>query len=59
MKPDHYSTPVKLKAGVNTILVKLAQEPPPPQLPPPNHWRFMLRVCDASGAAIRDASQKR
>jgi hypothetical protein len=52
-KPDHYVAPVKLKAGVNTILVKFAQEPPPPQLPKPNHWRFMLRVCDASGAAIK------
>jgi hypothetical protein len=51
--PDHYSAPIKLKAGVNTILVKFAQEPPPPQLPAPNHWRFMLRVCDANGAAIR------
>jgi hypothetical protein len=52
-KPDHYVAVVKLKPGVNTILVKFAQERPPPQLPPPNHWRFMLRVCDASGAAIK------
>jgi hypothetical protein len=52
-KPDHYVAAVKLKPGVNTILVKFAQAPPPPQLPAPNHWRFMLRVCDASGAAIK------
>jgi hypothetical protein len=52
-RPDHYVATVKLKPGVNTILVKFAQEPPPPQLPRPNHWRFMLRVCDAGGAAIR------
>ena len=52
-RPDHYVAQVKLKPGVNTILVKFAQEPPPPQLPPPNHWRFMLRVCDPSGAAIQ------
>jgi hypothetical protein len=54
-RPDHYVAAIKLKPGVNTILVKFAQEPPPPQLPPPNHWRFMLRVCDASGAAIPHA----
>lgn len=53
MKHDHYAARVKLKAGVNTILVKFSQEPPPPQLPKPNHWRFLLRVCDASGAAIK------
>ena len=51
--PDHYVAAVKLKPGANTILLKFAQEPPPPQLPPPNHWRFMLRICDASGAAIK------
>jgi hypothetical protein len=54
-RPDHYVAQVKLKPGVNTILVKFAQEPAPPQLPPPNHWRFMLRVCDPSGAAIRES----
>jgi hypothetical protein len=56
MAPDHYVAPVKLKAGVNTIVLKFAQEPPPPVLPKPNHWRFLLRVCDASGAAIRQAN---
>lgn len=56
MRPDNYVAKVKLKPGVNTILVKIGQEPPPPQLPPPNHWRFMLRVCDATGAAIRAAT---
>jgi hypothetical protein len=55
-RADHYVAPVKLKAGVNTILIKFAQATPPPQLPRPNHWRFMLRVCDGSGAAI---AQKR
>jgi hypothetical protein len=53
-RADHYVAKVKLKPGVNTILVKIGQEPPPPQLPPPNHWRFLLRVCDVSGAAIRE-----
>jgi hypothetical protein len=53
MKPDHYVAKVKLKPGPNTILVKFAQDVPPPQLKPRNYWRFMLRVCDATGAAIR------
>jgi hypothetical protein len=52
MKPDHYVAKVRLKAGANAILVKIGQETPPPQLPPPNHWRFLLRVCDPTGAAI-------
>jgi hypothetical protein len=55
MRPDHYVAKVRLKPGASTILVKVAQETPPPQLPPPNHWRFMLRVCDTTGAAIPQA----
>lgn len=55
MKPDHYVAKVKLKPGANTILVKFAQDVPPPQLKPMNYWRFMLRVCDSTGAAIRPA----
>ena len=53
MRPDHYVAKVRLKPGVNTILLKVAQDTPPPQLPKPNHWRFLLRVTDASGAAMR------
>jgi hypothetical protein len=55
MKADHYVAKVKLKPGPNTILVKFAQDVPPPQLKPKNYWRFMLRVSDATGAAIRPA----
>ncbi len=51
MQVDHYVAKVRLKPGVNTILLKIAQDQPPP-LPPPNHWRFLLRVCDPSGAAL-------
>jgi hypothetical protein len=53
MRPDHYVAKVRLKPGTNTLLLKVAQDVPPPQLPPPNHWRFMLRVSDATGAAIK------
>jgi hypothetical protein len=56
MRPDHYVAKVRLMPGVNTILLKLAQDVPPPQLAPNNHWRFMLRVADATGAAIPQAN---
>ncbi len=51
MRLDHYSTPAKLKKGKNTILIKLAQDVPPPQLPQ-KLWQFMLRVCDPQGVAV-------
>ena len=53
MRADHYVAKVRLKPGANTLLLKVGQDVPPPQLPPPNHWRFMLRVSDATGAAIK------
>jgi hypothetical protein len=56
MRADHYVAKVKLKPGANTILLKIAQDEPPP-LPPPNHWRFLLRVSDPTGAAIAQAGQ--
>ena len=59
MRADHYVARVKLKPGANTILLKVGQEEPPPQLPKPNHWRFLLRVCDATGAAIPQADDRK
>jgi hypothetical protein len=50
MRLDHYVAKVRLKPGKNEILVKVCQADPPPPLP--KHWRFMLRVCDSSGAAV-------
>src|SRR5262249_62088785 len=50
MRLDHYVAKVHLKPGKNMILLKSCQADPPPPLP--KHWRFMLRVCDAGGAAI-------
>jgi hypothetical protein len=59
MRADHYVARVRLRPGANTILLKIAQDVPPPQVPPPNHWRFVLRVCDASGAALKPADDKK
>jgi hypothetical protein len=56
MKLDHYVARARLKAGKNVILLKIAQDEPPPQLPP--MLRFQLRVCDASGKAILAADRK-
>ena len=51
MSLDHYVAKVRLKAGKNTLLLKVAKDEPPPGSP--KDWRFQLRVCDASGAAIQ------
>jgi hypothetical protein len=53
MSLDHYVAKVRLKAGKNVILLKVCQDLPPPQLPA--LWRFQLRVCDSTGAAIHAA----
>jgi hypothetical protein len=50
MQLDHYAARVKLRPGKNTILLKVAQDAAPPQLPP--MLRFQLRVCDAGGAPV-------
>jgi hypothetical protein len=52
---DHYTTPVHLKQGKNVFLLKLYKSAAPP--PVPSHWRFQLRVCDASGAAVLSANR--
>jgi hypothetical protein len=50
MDLDHYVAGVHLRPGKNTLLLKLCQAPPQPGVPA--LWRFQLRVCDESGAAI-------
>ena len=47
---DQYTAPVKLKAGKNTILVKVCQNE---QTDPwAQDWKFQLRFADASGLVI-------
>lgn len=56
MQLDHYVAKARLKAGKNVLLLKVAQDEPPPQLPPV--LRFQLRVCDAGGKAVLPADGK-
>lgn len=47
---DQYSAQGRLKAGKNTILVKVAQNEQTEDWA--QRWQFQLRVCDALGGAI-------
>lgn len=49
VRHDRHRIPVELKAGKNSVLVKISQSEPPN--PEPN-WEFMLRVVDATGKGI-------
>ena len=49
---DRHRFKVKLKAGVNEVLVKVCQAAPDPSNTEPN-WEFLLRLVDASGKGIR------
>lgn len=53
-KFDQYIADVKLKAGRNTILVKVCQNEQTESWT--NVWKFALRVCDTLGGGIRDES---
>ena len=50
MQIDQYSFPVALKAGNNTILIKLCQNEQTEEWT--KEWQFQLRICDATGTAI-------
>ena len=49
VRHDRHRFPVELKAGKNTVLVKICQSAAPN--PEPN-WEFFLRVVDATGKGI-------
>jgi hypothetical protein len=51
-KFDQYIADVKLKAGRNTLLVKVCQNEQTESWT--NVWKFALRVCDKLGGGIRD-----
>lgn len=48
---DRHRFRVRLKKGVNTVLVKVCQAPADPANPEPN-WEFLLRVCAADGKGL-------
>jgi hypothetical protein len=52
VRHDRHRFPVELKAGKNTVLVKICQSMAPN--PEPN-WEFFLRVVDATGKGIGQA----
>jgi hypothetical protein len=55
MSFDHYRAKIRLREGKNTLLMKVCNDVPPPQVP--KLWRFQLRVCDADGVAILSTSR--
>jgi hypothetical protein len=48
---DRHRFRVKLRAGLNTVLVKICQAPADPTSNEPN-WEFLLRVVDETGKGI-------
>jgi len=49
VRHDRHRFPVQLKAGKNTVLVKVSQSAAPNSEP---NWEFFLRVVDATGKGI-------
>lgn len=49
---DRFVAPVKLRAGRNTLLVKICQGPQHKDPQVPNNWSLQLRICDASGKGL-------
>ena len=49
---DRFVTPIQLKAGRNTLLVKVCQGPQHKDSEVPNNWSLQLRLCDEQGRGI-------
>ena len=49
---DRFVTPVRLRAGVNRLLVKICQGPQHKDPEVPNNWSLQLRFCDATGVGL-------
>jgi hypothetical protein len=49
---DRFITPITLKKGRNTLLVKICQGPQHKDPEVPNNWSLQLRLCDADGRGI-------
>jgi hypothetical protein len=52
---DQYTMPVRLKAGKNTLLVKVCQNEQRESWT--QEWDFQIRVCDSTGTAIHSSKQ--
>ena len=49
---DRFVTPIQLKSGRNTLLVKICQGPQHKDPEVPNNWTLQLRLCDEQGRGI-------
>ena len=49
---DRFVTPISLKKGRNTLLVKVCQGPQHKDPEVSNNWSLQLRLCDADGRGI-------
>lgn len=49
---DRFVSPVKLKAGRNSLLVKVCQGPQHKDPEVPNNWSVQIRLCDEQGRGI-------
>lgn len=54
---DQYQVPATLKAGTNTILLKVCQNEQDQSWA--QEWEFKLRICDPSGRAIHPADSQK
>ncbi|GIT28635.1 MAG: hypothetical protein Ct9H300mP1_06810 [Planctomycetaceae bacterium] len=55
MKLDQYSVPVTLRAGSNTILLKICQNEQDQSWA--QRYQFQVRTCDVSGIAVLSADR--
>lgn len=55
---DRFVTPVKLKQGRNTLLVKICQGPQHKDPEVTNNWSFQLRLSDADGRGVEFTSSR-
>lgn len=49
---DRFTTPISLKQGTNTLLVKICQGPQHKDPQVTNNWTLQLRFCDEDGAGV-------
>jgi hypothetical protein len=49
---DRHRFRARLKAGVNTVLVKVCQAPLDPPVHTEPNWEFLLRICDTTGKGL-------
>ncbi len=56
MKLDQFQVPAKMQSGRNRILLKICQNEQTEDYA--QHWRFQIRVCNATGTAVLSKNRK-